>query len=139
MLTGTVYLCKLIHVEKAVTQHGDDMWKLRFKVVEDPYQGRFIFDNMVFSDAAIKRAKFICSRLGLDVSGELDLAPDLIRGQSCFITVETEEYEDRDGNTKKRNTVPFAGYERADATDVKTLVTGDSGGTEDDSEKDLPF
>ena len=104
-----------------------------------PHRGRYIFDNMVFSDAALKRVKLICSRLGIDTSRELDLTPDLIKGRSCYVTVETEEYEDQEGNTKQRNVVPFAGYERADGAPAATPAAETAGGAEDDSEEDLPF
>lgn len=131
------YLCRLAEVEEAATQYGDEMWKLKFVVEEGRYRGRYIFDNMVFSPAAMKRVKLICSRLGLDTSGELDLTPEDIKGRACYLTVETEDYEDSEGNAKKRNTVPFAGYEKADNAAVAQAGTETSG--EDDSEEDLPF
>jgi len=106
------YVCVLSNVEEASTKHGDEMWKLRFIVDDGPYVGRLIFDNMIFSDAALKRVKLICSRLGLDVTGCIDLTPSSITNRTCVLTVETEEYEDNTGKIKKRNVVPFAGYER---------------------------
>lgn len=109
------YLCRVVEVEEATTQYGDEMWKLRFAVESGPQRGRYIFDNLVFSEAALKRVKLICSRLGLDVSGKLDLTPALISGRSCHVTVATEAYEDQEGKTKRRNVVPFAGYESAEA------------------------
>ena len=133
------YLCRLAEVEEAATQYGDEMWKLRFVVESGPHRGRYIFDNMVFSDAALKRVKLICSRLGLDVSRELDLTPALIKGRSCYVTVETEEYEDYEGNTKQRNVVPFAGYDRADGALAPASPKAEQPGGEDDSESDLPF
>ena len=132
------YLCRVAEVEEASTQYGDEMWKLRFVVAKGPCQGRYIFDNLVFSEAALKRVKLVCSRLGLDVSGEVELTPSLIKGKACYVTVETEEYEDAEGATKVRNVVPFAGYERADWTKVgppkETPATNG-----DISEEDLPF
>jgi hypothetical protein len=107
------YPCRLTDIEEASTNAGDEMWKMRFQVAEGPHAGRMIFDNLVFSDAAMKRAKLVCSRLGLDVSGELDLTPEKLKGRSCLLTVQTEEYEDQEGRRRKRNVVPFAGYERA--------------------------
>ena len=136
------YFCHLTRVEEASTQYGDEMWKLRFTVASGAHQGRYIFDNMVFSDAAMKRVKLICSRLGMDVSQEIDVTPDLIKGKACYITVETEDYEDQEGNTKKRSIVPFAGYERADTADAEASVAGENSmedDSEDDSEDDLPF
>ena len=81
------YLCRLAEVEEASTQYGDDMWKIRFVVAEGASQGRYIFDNLVFSEAALKRVKLVCSRLGLDVSGEVELTPDLLRDRTCLVSV----------------------------------------------------
>ena len=129
------YLCRVAEVEQATTQHGDEMWKLRFLVEAGPHRGRYIFDNMVFSEAAMKRVKLLCSRLDLNAAGELDLTPALIKGRTCYLTVETEEYEDGEGMTKKRNVVPFAGYERADETGALG-ATKPSAMSDDE---DLPF
>jgi len=129
------YLCQLSGIEEASTQHGDEMWKLRFEVTKGPYAGRLIFDNLVFSEAALKRAKLICSRLGLDVSKELDLTPELIKGRVAILTVDIEPYEDAEGRTKQRNTVPFAGYERADQSAAPEAAAD----TEDSDESNLPF
>ena len=134
------YLCRLADVEEAITQYGDDMWKLRFIVESGEHRGRYIFDNMVFSEAALKRAKLICSRLGLDVSGELDLTPSVITDRTCNVTVDIEEYEvEETGLTKKRNVVPFAGYERTDEAVAGVQASNAQGESEDDSEEDLPF
>lgn len=133
------YLCRVAEVEEATTQYGDEMWKVRLMVESGPHRGRYIFDNMVFSDAALKRVKLICSRLGLNVSGELDLKPSVIKGRTCYVTVETEEYEDHEGRTKRRNVVPFAGYDRAEGSAAAAAPVAKADGVEDDSEDDLPF
>ena len=127
------YLCKLSEVEESETQYGDEMFKLRFEVVQGEHTGRIIFDNMVFSEAAMKRVKLICSRLGLDVSGEIDVKPSMLEGRKCYVSVITEEYEDSEGKTKKRNVIPFAGYERAEGTEGadSKVDSGDS--------SDMPF
>jgi len=125
------YLCKLIEIEESETQNGDEMWKLRFEVAQGDHAGRLIFDNLVFSEAAMKRVKLICSRLGVDTSGEIELTPEMLKNRECLISVLTEEYEDSEGNPKKRNVVPFAGYER-----VKAAETEKQGG---ESEERLPF
>lgn len=132
------YSCTIVGVEEGSTQYGDEMWKVRFMVDHGPHRGRCIFDNLVFSKAAMKRAKLVCSRLGLDVSGELDLKPEMIQGRRCYISVETEQYTDHEGRPKRRNVVPFAGYGRADG--AETPAGGvDAEDVEDDSEEDLPF
>ena len=128
LLPDGSYPCRLVEVAEARTQHGDEMWKLRFLVESGVHQGRYIFDNLVFSPAALKRVKLICSRMGLDVSGTLDLTPSQIEGRHCRVTVESEAYEDREGRTKRRNVVPFAGYESIEA-----------GAGESNEDESLPF
>ena len=111
------YRCQLVEVEEATTQSGYEMWKIRFEVTEGEFNGRFIFDNLFFSDKGLKRTKLLCNRLGLDVSGELDLTPDKIKGLACYVEVDVEEYEDSNGQTKPRNVVPFAGFHRVEEVD----------------------
>jgi len=109
------YLCVLANVEETTTKEtSQPLWKLKFRVIEGEFEGRAIFDNMVFTEKAMKRVKLMCSRLGLDVSKEIDLVPSMIQGKNVVITVEVGEYEDSNGKKKPKNVVPFAGYDRAD-------------------------
>ena len=56
------------------------------------------------------------------------------------MTVETEDYEDHEGTTKRRNVVTFAGYERAEgAPAAGEQAPKEADSVEDDSEEDLPF
>jgi len=109
-LPGGTYLCKVAEVEEGATQRGDEMWRVRFVVESGVHKGRYIFDSLVFSAAAMKRVKLFCSSVGIDVAGEQDLTPDAIIGRTCNVTVTTEEYENPEGQTRFRNSVPFAGY-----------------------------
>ena len=104
------YRCRFADIEETSTQYGDDMWKLTLMVAAGDYEGRRIFDNMVFSDRALARVKLICAALGIDVSGSVDLVPAMLLGKECNVTVEIQEYEDSTGKLKQRNSVPFAGY-----------------------------
>jgi hypothetical protein len=140
------YPCRLDDIEESATQYGDEMWKLKFAVTSGEHKGRFIFDNLVFSAKALKRAKLICSRLGVDVSGEVELTPAMLIGKECILTAETEEYENEEGVLKKRNFVPFAGYERLDegvAAAASPSPSADGAQAEsapaDESEEGLPF
>ena len=119
------YRCRLVEVEESTTRNGDDMWKLKFRVEDGEFTGRFLFDNLPFSSKALPRVKLICSRLGVDISGEVDLTPDHIIDKTCQVTVVVAEYQNEEGNTKLRNKVPYAGYESANG--------------EDDSEDNVPF
>lgn len=124
------YLCELTDIEESSTQNGDELWKLRFEVIEGEHVGRYIFDNMVFSKAAMRRVKLICSRLGLDVSGEIDLTPDMLIERACYLIVDVDSYKNEEGATKKRNIVRFSGYEHANKADVEN---------EKNPSDDLPF
>lgn len=137
------YFCNLTEIEDdKTTQNGDEMWRLKFTVTQGEYKGRSIWDNLIFSENAKKRVKFICARLGLDVSGKIDLTPITIINKTCFITTDVEEYIDDKGKTKERNTVLFDGYERADTIQVEEdgePTPASSNSEDDDGEEGLPF
>jgi hypothetical protein len=134
-LPDGTYLCRLSDVKLRETQNGDEMWNLNFIVTSGPCEGRHIFDNLVFSKAALKRVKLVCSRMGLETSNEVDVTPELIIGQTCGITVRTEDYVEDNGQTKQRNVVPFAGY--LSAEDASASAGGGAEGK--DSQGDIPF
>jgi hypothetical protein len=94
------YMCKLADIEEASTQGGDEMWNLKFQVIDGEHTGRYVFDRLVFSQAALKRVKLVCSRLGINVDGELDLTPQMLAGRTCLLSIQNEEYEDNEGNKK---------------------------------------
>lgn len=99
------YVCRVERVERTATRRGAEMWKLRLIVQDDPYKGRTIRDNLVFSPEAMPRVKLLCESLGIDTSGEVDLVPDMIKGGVCRVHVGIEEYQ----GTEK-NKVLFLGY-----------------------------
>jgi len=107
------YNCRLAEIIETFTHGGDDMWKLQFVVEDGKYTGRYVFDNMVFSERAYPRIKLICHSLGLDVAGQMDLEPAAMINKRCVLTVMSDEYIDDLGKTRKTNTVPFNGYKPA--------------------------
>lgn len=115
------YLIAVAEIEEKETTGGDPLWRLKLTIIDGPFTGRNIWDNMVFSAAAIKRAKLICSRLGLNTSTEMDLETEMLIGRKCRIAAEVEEREvtDDDGNAKMRkfNVIPFAGYYKLEDED----------------------
>ena len=122
------YLCRLTDIEETTTSQDDDQWKLRFLVEAGEYSDRYIFDSLFFTPKAMPRVKLICSRMRVDVSGEVDLQPEHLLDRKVLVTVTIGEYEDEEGNSKRCNRVPFAGYDFAD-----------SDGDEDDGEDNVPF
>jgi len=127
------------------TGNGDEMWSLKLNIIDGEHAGRKIFDNMVFSAAALKRAKLICSRMGINTTTEMDLEPEMLVGQQCMVDVEIEEYEDAEGKPKKRNKIPFAGYYRiedegaADSVPVKPAAPSATAKNGKKAKGKLPF
>jgi len=106
------YPCRVADVKDGhQTKSGDEMWRLEFEIISGDFKGRRLFDNMIFSQKAASRVKLICSRLGIDTSGEVDLQPRLLRGREVWITTYQEQYEG-----KTQNRIPFDGYESMEAT-----------------------
>ncbi|MCP4662410.1 MAG: DUF669 domain-containing protein [bacterium] len=97
-------------IETDVTRGGDEMWKLRLQVEGGEFDGRLLFDNMVFSQKAMSRVKLICASFGLDVSGTIDLDPSMLLEKRALVTTYQEEYEDDRGQRKVTNRIPFDGY-----------------------------
>ncbi len=128
------YQCKLVEVEQTETLHGDEMWKLRFEVLDGEHAGRLIFDNLVFSATAQPRVKLICASLGLDVSGTLSLTTSMLKDRTCRVRVTTEDYVAADGSTKTCNNVPYAGYEPCTERSV-----GGEEASAPVSKEDIPF
>ncbi len=113
MVPEGAYTCRLADVEETESKAGNEMWNLRWEVTAGEHQGAVIFDRLVFSGGALKRVKLLCSRLGMDVSGKVNLLPEHILGLSVIVHVEVESYE-YEGREGTRNAVPFAGYEAID-------------------------
>lgn len=109
------YLCRLTAIDDSErTGAGDEMWALRFTVDEGEHEGHYIYDRISFGHKALPRVKLLCSRMGIDISGPLNLTPDLLMGRRVWVTVDIEEYDDQKSKTRReRNKVPFAGFMEA--------------------------
>lgn len=130
------YLCALTAIDDTkTTQGGDEMWDLRFTVEEGECRGRHIYDRISFGKKALPRVKLLCSRVGIDVTAALLVTPKLLRGKRVWVTVETEPYTDKQGQEKKRNSVPFAGYMKVAESEQQGAGAGASAEPDDD----LPF
>jgi hypothetical protein len=129
------YLVKIAEIQTERTkEHGDEMWRMTQEIVDGPYRGRRIFDRITFSDSGLKRVKLVCSRFGLDTSREVDLQPDMLLGCVAMATVSIGEYQGR-----KRNEIPFAGYERAAPEEEIAAAIADEAAAPADSDGDVPF
>lgn len=127
------YVCRVAKVDEDKTKNEDAMWNFMFEIVAGEHKGKMIRDRLVFSEAAMKRVKLICKRFGFNVEGELDLTPSMFFDKPIKLDVEIESYEDKEGKTKQRNSVPFAGYHEVNAEAAPPI--SESG----KAMQDLPF
>lgn len=108
------YLMEVTDVEEKTTKNGDVMFRMKLEVVRGEYRSRCVFDNLTFNEKGMKRVKLVCNRLGIDTDQDIDLdiTPEILIGRSALVTLTINDYEANDGTMKKRNEVPFAGYEK---------------------------
>jgi hypothetical protein len=107
------YLARVVTVAKGITENNNEKWDIKLRIMGGEHEGRHVLDCLVFTERAYPRIKLVCKRLGIDVSGTVDLKPSDLEGRHAYITVEIEEFEGRDGKTKQSNKIPFAGYRSA--------------------------
>lgn len=131
------YLAELIKAEESTTEKGDPQWNLTFELLEGKVARRLIFDKLFFTEKALKRVKLVCGRLGIDVSSELELTPELLQTRLVYLDVEVTEYE-KDGKMVPTNEVPFAGYTHTEKT-VQEREAEPVGATSNGSNPPLPF
>jgi hypothetical protein len=108
------YVVEIEDVEETATKNGDDMFRLKHRVIEGDQKGRCVFDNVPLTQAAWPRLKLILESVGVEVSGEVDVVPSLLVGRRCRVEVRTTSFVDKKGKEAKRNEVPFRGYSHAD-------------------------
>lgn len=87
-----VHTAKLVEIEEAVTQAGDDMLKATFEVVSGQDKGCRVFDNFTLSDKALWKLKQFLVAAGVKADGKVAVDLDKLIGKVCDITVIHEEY-----------------------------------------------
>jgi len=94
------YLCSLVAAEETVSKAGNEMINLRWKVEEDEFEGRIIFDAMVFTEAAMFRVKQTLRGLGFpkNFAGEIDVEGLVGRTAMLLIDIENSTQTDDDGD-----------------------------------------
>lgn len=87
-----VHTAKLIEIEEAITQSGDDMLKATFEVISGQDKGCRVFDNFTLSDKALWKLKQFLVSAGVKADGKVAVDLDKLIGKVCDITVIHEEY-----------------------------------------------
>lgn len=106
------YLCRVAEVREGRARDDSPRWGLRLEVVDGEYAGRTAaWDSITWSSRGVHRVKRVLAALGLDVRGEVDLAPIDLVGLRAHARLEAEEREDPlTGQRLLRLRVPYDGY-----------------------------
>ena len=126
------YHVRVDSVESKNDKNGNEYFNVKYKITEGEFSGRFVWDGVFFSEKSLGRLKLIASRLlGIKPLGRTMITTDMFFGKTCWLELIQEDYTDKSGNSKRKNSVPFGGY----LSDKEETDMSDS---EDESDA-LPF
>ncbi len=111
-----VHVCRVAEARVGQSRDGSERWRLRLEVAEGEWAGRTAaWDSITWSERGIHRVKKVLEALGIDVRGEVELAPADLVGRRARVTLEPEQWEDPvSGRTQLRLAVPYLGYSPAE-------------------------
>jgi hypothetical protein len=105
------YLCRIAEVRERLTRSEDVLWALRLDVSEGEFVGCIAaWDNLVFSSRGLSRVKQFLDAVGIPADGKMQLHPNDLIDKEVFVEVRPAEFHSPDGNTIRRNEVPYTGY-----------------------------
>lgn len=75
---------------------GNEMWNVKLAIVGSDFEGRIVFDNIVFSSKLEGRTKDIFNAFGFDTHDGLEAtSPQMLIGKSATARIITETYKDK--------------------------------------------
>ena len=101
LLNEGKHLLKVTKCEEKQSNNGNEFWSITY---EDK-DGNRVFDSLFFTEKTLNRVKKCFSNLGLDVTGSADYASDDILGLYMDAYIKIEDYVDKNGNKKQKNTI----------------------------------
>ncbi|MGA9884091.1 MAG: hypothetical protein WBQ34_10260 [Candidatus Acidiferrales bacterium] len=111
------------------TVAGDEKWRVKATVLDGPYIGRWITDNLPFSEAGLKRTKIVLTRAGIidDETTDYDAQPEELDGTYWWIGTKQEARLNADKTPKLTKDlkpiidtkIEYAGYEPMSPQDAK--------------------
>jgi hypothetical protein len=129
------YTCRIGEVREGVSRDGSPRWSLRLEVALGEYAGRTAaWDSVTWSERGIRRVKHVLEALGLDVSGQVEIAPNDLLGREVVASFQSEEREDAfTGRRVLRLRVPYAGYSASPDGALRSHGGGDGSSNGDSS------
>jgi hypothetical protein len=127
-----IYLVKIVDVVVKHSTKGFEYWNLKLEIAEDgsEYYGQKLFDNIIFTEKALNRAKLIFESCGVDVSIEREYTPDDLLGAICKVEIDRIEPYIVEGKERHKSVIAYAGYYSADSAAVSKVK---------ESEEEIPF
>ena len=101
LLNEGKHLLKVTKCEPKTSNNGNEFWSITY---EDK-DGNRVFDSLFYTEKTLNRVKKCFSNLGLDVTGSADYTPDDIIGLYMNAEIKIEDYTDKNGATKQKNTI----------------------------------
>lgn len=89
------------------SSNQDIQWKMRAEILEGPFAGRELFDQLTFSSGGLKRIKVLASRIGLDMTREIDMEPDDLDQSYWNCEVDRHEVAQTKGGAVKESKFTF--------------------------------
>ena len=105
------YHAQVVDVESKNDRNGNEYFNVKYKIIDGEFAGRFVWDGVFFSEKSLGRLKLIASRLlGIKPLGKTMITTDMFTDKTCWLELIQEDYTDKSGNSKRKNSVPFGGY-----------------------------
>lgn len=107
------YLFRVEEVDnsKFDTATGTEKWKLTLKVVSNAGKNAMLWDHWAWKESGLGRIKYNLKKMGYDVSGEIDIMPEDIKGKIIYSKVElVKDSRDVTGLTMQSK-IPWGGYQ----------------------------
>lgn len=115
LLAEGKHLLKVTKCEEKQSNNGNEFWSITYEDKE----GQKVFDSLFFTEKTLNRVKKCFSNLGLDVSGSAEYTTDDIIGLYMNAYVKIEDYVDKNGNKKQKNTIDLWQSEKYQSTAKK--------------------
>lgn len=132
LLNEGKHLLKVVSCEEKTSNNGNEFWFITYKDKE----GQKVFDSLFFTEKTLNRVKKCFSNLGLDIDGEFDYSPDDILGLFMNAEIKIEDYVDKNGNKKQKNTIDLWQSEKYAKSTKKAAPKK---GEEEINDDDIPF
>lgn len=115
LLNEGKHLLKVEKCEEKQSAKGNTYWSITYV---DKDQNK-VWDNLAFTEKTLNRVKKCFSNLGLDINGSFNYTPDDILGLYMNAEVKIEDYVDKNGNKKQKNTIDLWQSEKYQSTAKK--------------------